>query len=289
MLSVLPKVNVAIEICIPTNHSKMMNKNIVSLYVFDSENEEYNSAIDDLSLNQKSFYEASYGSLHEKCTDKFVSLRASETSKMSNFTFKESLVMVAATSNQGKILKKRRLGFDQVFAEDDLEAMTHNLEETIQSDSAPHVFQNNVIYKLLRLVKSNFVMNDSLNQNICLDVDKVHLKAVSLTDLQHEVKFDMYAYSSPDDSKYPIILKLSNTQLFVSAQGEDEPVLLKELPETPKVITGSEVDLIFFRKKINTKNYFTSAAYPELFIATKEQSRVHLAKGLPSMTDFQIP
>ncbi|CAO2578846.1 Interleukin-1 alpha, partial [Lemmus lemmus] len=241
--------------------------------------------------SQKSFYETSYGSLHEKCTDKFVSLRASETSKMSNFTLEESLVMVAATSNQGKILKKRRLGFDQVFAEDDLEAMTHNLEgKTIQSDSAPHVFQTNVRYKLLRPVKKNFVMNDSLNQNICLDVDKVHLKAVSLTDLQHEVKFDMYAYSSSEDeSKYPITLKLSNTQLFVSAQGEDMPVLLKELPETPKVITGSEVDLIFFREMINTKNYFTSAAYPELFIATKEQSQVHLARGLPSMTDFQIP
>ncbi|XP_075819940.1 interleukin-1 alpha [Microtus pennsylvanicus] len=252
-----------------------------------SENEEYNSAIDHLSLNQKSFYEASYGSLHEKCTDKFVSLRASETSKMSNFTFEESLVMVAATSDQGKVLKKRRLGFDQVFAEDDLEAMTHNLEETIQSDSAPHVFQNNVIYRRSRLIKSNFVMNDSLNQNLCLDVDKVHLRAVPLTDLQHEVKFDMYAYSS-DDSKFPVTLKLSNTQLFVSAQGEDEPVLLKELPETPKVITGSEVDLVFFWKQINSKNYFTSAAYPEQFIATKEQSRVHLAKGLPSMTDFQI-
>ncbi|KAM7327346.1 hypothetical protein ACRRTK_013713 [Alexandromys fortis] len=194
-----------------------------------SENEEYNSAIDHLSLNQKSFYEASYGSLHEKCTDKFVSLRASETSKMSNFTFEESLVMVAATSDQGKVLKKRRLGFDQVFAEDDLEAMTHNLE----------------------------------------------------------VKFDMYAYTL-DDSKYPVTLKLSNTQLFVSAQGEDEPVLLKELPETPKVITGSDVNLVFFWEPINTKNYFTSAAYPGLFIATKEQSRVHLAKGLPSMTDFQI-
>lgn len=50
-----------------------------------------------------------------------MSLRASETSKMSNFTFEESRVMVAATSNQGKILKKRRLGVD-------LEAMTCNLE-----------------------------------------------------------------------------------------------------------------------------------------------------------------
>ncbi|XP_076426737.1 interleukin-1 alpha [Peromyscus maniculatus bairdii] len=252
-----------------------------------SENEEYSSAIDHLSLNQKSFYDASYVSLQENCTDKFVSLRGSETSKMS--TFEQSLMVAAVTSNQGKILKKRRLAFDQAFAEEDLEAMTHNLEETIQSDSAPHIFQSNVKYRLLRLVKHEFVMNDPLNQNIYLDADNVHLKAASLTDLQHEVKFDMYAYSSGDDSKYPVTLKISNTQLFVSAQGEDEPVLLKEIPETPKVITGSEIDLIFFWKTVNSKNYFTSAAYPELFIATKEQSRVHLARGLPSMTDFQIP
>ncbi|XP_035298944.1 interleukin-1 alpha [Cricetulus griseus] len=252
-----------------------------------SENEEYSSALDHLSLSQKSFYDASCGSLHENCTDKFVSLRTSETSKVSNFTFEESLVMVAASSDSGKILKKRRLGFNQAFAEDDLETITRNLEETIQSDSAPQFFQSNVRYKLIRRVKQDFVLNDSLNQNIYLDADKVHLKAASLTDLQHEVKFDMYAYSS-GDSKYPVTLKISNTQLFVSAQGEDQPVLLKEIPETPKVITGSETDLIFFWKAVNSKNYFSSAAYPELFIATKEQSEVHLARGLPSMTDFQI-
>ncbi|XP_034352229.1 interleukin-1 alpha [Arvicanthis niloticus] len=254
-----------------------------------SENEEYNSAIDHLSLNQKSFYDASYGSLHENCTDKFVSLRTSETSKMSSFTFKESRVMVSATSNKGKILKKRRLSFNQACAEDDLEVITHNFEETIQPRSAPYTFQSNLRYKLIRIVKQGFVMNDTLNQNIYLDVDKIHLKAASLTDLQHEVKFDMFAYSSGgDDSKYPVTLKISDTQLFVSAQGEDQPVLLKEIPETPKLITGSETDLIFFWKTVNSKNYFTSAAYPELFIATKEQSQVHLARGLPSMTDFQI-
>lgn len=253
-----------------------------------SENEEYSSAIDHLSLNQKSFYDASYGSLHENCTDKFVSLRTSETSKMSNFTFKESRVMVSVTSNKGKILKKRRLSFSQAFTEDDLEAITDDFEETIQPRSAPYTYQNNLRYKLLRIIQQEFVMNDSLNQNIYLDVDRIHLKAASLADLQHEVKFDMYAYSSGDDSKLPVALKLSNTQLFVSAQGEDNPVLLKEIPETPKLITGSETDLIFFWKKISSKNYFTSAAFPELSIATKEQSQVHLARGPPSITDFQI-
>lgn len=254
-----------------------------------SENEEYSSAIDHLSLNQKSFYDANYGSLQENCTDTFVSLRSSEMSKVSTFTFKESRVTVSATSDKGKILKKRRLGFSEAFAKDDLEAITHDLGETIQPRSAPYTFQNDLRYKLLRLVKQEFAMNDSLNQNIYRDVDGIHLKAASLTDLQHEVKFDMYAYSSGgDDSRYPVTLKISNSQLFVSAQGEDQAVLLKEFPETPKFITGSETDLIFFWKNINSKNYFTSAAYPDLFIATKEQSQVHLARGLPSMTDFQI-
>lgn len=254
-----------------------------------SENEDYSSAIDHLSLNQKSFYDASYGSLHETCTDQFVSLRTSETSKMSNFTFKESRVTVSATSSNGKILKKRRLSFSETFTEDDLQSITHDLEETIQPRSAPYTYQSDFRYKLMKLVRQKFVMNDSLNQTIYQDVDKHYLSTTWLNDLQQEVKFDMYAYSSGgDDSKYPVTLKISDSQLFVSAQGEDQPVLLKELPETPKLITGSETDLIFFWKSINSKNYFTSAAYPELFIATKEQSRVHLARGLPSMTDFQI-
>lgn len=68
--------------------------------------------------------------------------------------------------------------------------------ETIQSDSAPQFFQSNVRYKLIRRVKQDFVLNDSLNQNIYLDADKVHLKAASLTDLQHEGKWPP-CHSSP--------------------------------------------------------------------------------------------
>lgn len=42
------------------------------------------------------------------------------------------------------------------------------------------------------------------------------------------VKFDMGAYtSSKDDTKVPVILRISKTQLYVSAQDEDQPVLLK--------------------------------------------------------------
>jgi interleukin 1 alpha len=60
------------------------------------------------------------------------------------------------------------------------------------------------------------------------------------------------------------------------------------MPETPKTITESESNLLFFWETHGTKNYFTSAAHPELFIATNEETLVHMAKGLPSITDFQI-
>lgn len=68
-----------------------------------SENEEYSSAIDHLSLNQKSFYDASYEPLHEDCMNKVVSLSTSETSVSPNLTFQENVVAVTAS---GKILKK---------------------------------------------------------------------------------------------------------------------------------------------------------------------------------------
>nr|XP_004669826.1 interleukin-1 alpha [Jaculus jaculus] len=251
-----------------------------------SENEEYSSAIDHLNLNQKSFYDASCGPLHENCMNEFMLLNTSETSKTSKFTFKESLMVVSTTSNSGKILKKRRLSLNQAITDDDLEAIANELEETIKPWPASHMFQSNVRYKYIRTVKQEFTLSDSLNQSIYKDAE--YLKAASLPGESNQVKFDMNAYSSGDDSKYPVTLRISNTQLFVSAQDENQPVLLKELPDIPKVITGSETNLIFFWKAVGTKNYFLSAAYPELFIATKEQSPVHMARGLPSVTDFQI-
>ena len=48
------------------------------------------------------------------------------------------------------------------------------------------------------------------------------------------VKFDMGAYTSKEDSKLPVTLRISKTRLFVSAQNEDEPVLLKvSRPQSP--------------------------------------------------------
>lgn len=65
-----------------------------------------------------------------------MSLRTSETSKTSQLTFKEDVVMVAA---HGKILKKRRLSLNQFITDDDLEVITNDTEEGKRS-SANNIF-----------------------------------------------------------------------------------------------------------------------------------------------------
>ncbi|KAM4868000.1 interleukin-1 alpha [Thomomys bottae] len=254
-----------------------------------SESEEYSSAVEHNSLNQKSFYEATYEPRHENCMDKFMSLSTSETSKTSKLTLGDGLVVVAKSSN-GKILKKRWLSLNQTLTDDDLEAINNDgEEEIIRPRSASHIFQSNVTYKYVRIIKQQFVLNDAINQSIIRDTSGQYLRAASVNNLEYEVKFDMGSYLPvTEDSKLPVTLRISKTRLFVSAQDEDQPVLLKEMPETPKMITGNDNSLLFFWETQGSKNYFTSAAHPELFIATNEESLVHMAKGLPSITDFDI-
>ncbi|XP_059044346.1 interleukin-1 alpha [Mustela lutreola] len=245
-----------------------------------SENEEYSSEIDHLSLSQKSFYDVNYDPLHEDC----MSLRTSETSKTSQLTFKEDVVMVAAS---GKILKKRRLSLNQFITDDDLEVITNDTEEEIMKPrSAAYNFRSNEKYNYMRIIKSQFILTDNLNQSIIQQTGGNYLMAAALQNLDDAVKFDMGAYTS-EDSKFPVTLRISKTRLFVSAQNEGEPVLLKEMPETPKTIKD-ETNLLFFWERHGTKNYFTSVAQPKLFIATQERKLVHMAKGQPSITDFQI-
>ncbi|XP_019518409.1 PREDICTED: interleukin-1 alpha [Hipposideros armiger] len=250
-----------------------------------SANEDYGSEIDQLSLNQKSFYDASYDPLHEDCMDKFTSLSTKEASKTSQLTFKESVVMVAGN---GKVLKKRRLSFNQVITDDDLEAVANDPEEEIiQPRVAAPSSQSNIKYIFKNVIKQRCILNDTLHQTIIRDTSGPYLMAAALHDLDQAVKFDMGMYTSNDDSKLPVTLRISKTRLFLSAQEEDEPVLLKEMPETPKVIKD-ETNLLFFLEGHGTKNYFESVTHPTLFIATKQEHPVHMARGQPSITDFEI-
>ncbi|XP_054978196.1 interleukin-1 alpha [Sorex araneus] len=253
-----------------------------------SENEEFSSEVEHLSQTQKSFYDASYGPLHENHFDKYMSLSTSENLKTSKLTLKKSMVMV---ETHGKILKKRRLSFNQFLTDEDLEVIanasgsSHYLpEEEIQPRSVSYELRSNVKYKFIT-TKGQCTLKDSLNQSI-IQEDK-YLRATALQDLNAEVKFDMGTYLADDDSEIPVTLRISKTQLFVSAQNEDEPVLLKEFLETPKTIRD-ETNILFIRENSGSVSYFKSVAYPDLYIATKQDHFVHMAKGPPSITDFFV-
>uniref|UniRef100_G7PMZ6 Interleukin-1 alpha n=1 Tax=Macaca fascicularis TaxID=9541 RepID=G7PMZ6_MACFA len=224
-----------------------ITNNYILIVLFGSENEEDSSSIDHLSLNQKSFYDVSYGPLHEGCMDQSVSLSISEISKTSKLTFKQSMVVV---STNGKVLKKRRLSLSQSITDNNLEAIANDSEEEIiKPRSAPFSFLSNMTYHFIRIIKHEFILNDTLNQTIIRANDQ-YLTAAAIHNLDEAVKFDMGAYtSSKDDTKVPVILRISKTQLYVSAQDEDQPVLLKEMPEIPKTITGGPELLTTATKK----------------------------------------
>ncbi|XP_007525542.1 interleukin-1 alpha isoform X1 [Erinaceus europaeus] len=248
-----------------------------------SEDEVYSSEVDHISLNQKSFYHATYEPFHEKSMDNFMSLSTFEISKTSNHTFKESTLMVAAS---GKILKKRRFSLNQFLTDDDLEAIANDPEEEIiKPKSVSYNLKSNEKYNFQRTIKHQFNLIDALNQSII----QVHpyLSTAALQNMDDAVKFDMGSYTSNDDSKRPVTLRISETQLFVSTQNEDEPVMLKEVPKTPKIIQD-ETNLLFFWEVTGSKHYFRSVAHPTLFIATKPDKHVHLASGPPSITDLRI-
>ncbi|XP_023374616.1 interleukin-1 alpha [Otolemur garnettii] len=249
-----------------------------------SENEEHSSAFDQLCLNQKSFYDASHSSHNKDCVDQFMCLSACETSKGSGCTVQESVVLVTA---KGKVLKKRRFNLDQSITDDDLEAIPHDKKEEItQPRSVPMNFTRNVKYRYMRILKSQFILNDNLNQSI-IRSSRQYLTTAALQNMDHAVKFDMGAYkSSAEDVTRPVILRISKTQLYVSTQDEDQPVLLKELPQIPRTIMGDDTNLLFFWETVGSRHYFTSVAHPTLYLATKQDNPVHLATGPPSSTDF---
>ncbi|XP_076989807.1 interleukin-1 alpha [Tamandua tetradactyla] len=238
------------------------------------------------ALDQRSFYEASYGARPEGHVDKCWPLSAPAAPARPELALEESVVVVTA---RGKVLKKRRRSLSVEGRVDGLEAPTTELEAgPIQPRAAGSAFRAAVRFSFTRVIKSHFTLTDDLAQSLTRDPRGPYLAARALHDLDDAVKFDMGAYKPTEVNKQPVTLRISTTRLFVSAQDESEPVLLKEMPETPKVITGSEASLLFFWERYGSKHYFRSVTRPELFIASKEQGQVHMARGQPSVTDFQI-
>uniref|UniRef100_A0A7N4V1V8 Interleukin-1 n=1 Tax=Sarcophilus harrisii TaxID=9305 RepID=A0A7N4V1V8_SARHA len=86
-----------------------------------------------------------------------------------------------------------------------------------------------------------------------------------------------------------VTIRIANTQLFVAAKGENEPVELQELPKTPTTLDSTS-QFLFYWKTEGNYSTFASLAYPGLFLATdvKDDELVFLAKGLPALTAFLV-
>ncbi|XP_037383707.1 interleukin-1 alpha-like isoform X1 [Talpa occidentalis] len=250
-----------------------------------SENEDYSSEIDQLSLNQKSFYDVSHDArhdpLHEDCRDKVQSLSTSETSKTPKLAFKKNVVVFSANR---KILKKR-LSLNHFIIDHDLEATANDIEEVSYN------FQSSMEFTFGRKIKQRCIMNNALNESVIRSAPgQRYLRTAALQNLDDAVKFDIYAYRSHEDSQFPVALRISDTRFFVSAQNEGQPILLKEMSETPGMIKQetAEASLLFFWESDDLKSFFKSVANPTLYLATKENELVHLARGKPSSVDFMI-
>ncbi|XP_054557819.1 interleukin-1 alpha-like isoform X2 [Talpa occidentalis] len=251
-----------------------------------SENEDYSSEIDQLSLNQKSFYDVSHDArhdpLHEDCRDKVQSLSTSETSKTPKLAFKKNVVVFSAN----RISKKRRLSSNHLIIDHDWEVIDNDTEEEIiQPRSVSYNYQSSTEFTFGRKIKQRCILNDALNESVIRSAPgQGYLRTAALQNLDDAVKFDIYAYRSNKDSQFPVALGISDTRFFVSAQKECEPILLKEMSETPRMIKQetAEASLLFFWESHGSKNYFKSVANPTLYLATKENELVHLARGQPS-------
>ncbi|XP_012861441.1 interleukin-1 alpha [Echinops telfairi] len=253
-----------------------------------SEIEEYTSNNDDLSQNQKPFYDTSCSPLQDAYMDGFISLSsAAEISKTARCSFKES---VSVVTTKGKVVKKRRLDFNETITDEDLQAIANDTEEEIiEPMSAMNTFQNKRNYYFSNILISHCILTNINSQSLTRDPSNSNLRSIALQNLDDAERFDIAGYKPADDIyRIPVLLRISDTQLFVSGQGENEPVVLKKMPEMPKVVP-EDSDLLFLVERVGNHSYFRSAAYPDLFLATRDEGLVHLARGLPSIIDFKPP
>ncbi|XP_075418779.1 interleukin-1 alpha [Tenrec ecaudatus] len=250
-----------------------------------SEIEEYTSNNDDLSENQKPLYDTGYSPLHDAYMDEFISLSsAAEISKTTRCSFKESVSMV---TTKGKVVKKRCLSWNETIIDEDQEVIANRTaEEIIEPMTAMNAFHN---YYSLRVLISHCILTNINSQSLTRDTSNSSLRSMALQNLDDAERFDIVGYKPVDDNLgLPVLLRISGTQLFVSGQPENEPVVLTKMPEMPKVVQENN-NLLFFWKLVGNHSYFKSAAYPDLFLATKGEDLVHLARGLPSITEFKSP
>ncbi|XP_074054464.1 interleukin-1 alpha isoform X2 [Macrotis lagotis] len=242
-----------------------------------SENERFISDIDEVSLSQESFYPSS-SPHHMENWSRF------EISKKSQLTFHESK---ATQFVQRKTEKNHPIANDYLS---NTASIPEEDEDLIQCMTATVTFQNRMEYMF-----NSFLTNQKLtDQNARgLKRSENHLKALHIQGPNSEEVFDIGKYitlSSAPNNRMAVTLKISNTDLYVTAKEENQPVQLEKIPQTPAKIDPSQSPILFYWTKSQNYSTFSSVAHPELFLAThsKDDQLVFMATGDPALINFLV-
>uniref|UniRef100_F6SEZ4 Interleukin-1 n=1 Tax=Monodelphis domestica TaxID=13616 RepID=F6SEZ4_MONDO len=205
--------------------------------------------------------------------------------KAHQLNFQEGM---AAPVSQRKVKKKRR-PFKNHYPSDN-DSLPEKDKDVTKYAAASFALQNKMDFRFI-----SYTFKQTLYDQMARGIIKTgkNLKAVPIQGSTPEVIFDigMYANLGPiPHYVIPVTLRISNTNLYVAAGKEKEPVYLEEIPETPKWIDGSTSNILFYQ--LDPQNYctFNSVANPELYLATSpmEDQLMHMAEGLPSLIHFLV-
>ncbi|XP_043837169.1 interleukin-1 alpha [Dromiciops gliroides] len=233
-----------------------------------SENEEFLSDVDQVSLSQDSFYPRV--SPHHK-----ESWSGFEISKTHQLNFEEHM---AASVAQRKKEKERRLSKSHPITKDylfNIVSIPEKDKDITKYSSVSFAFQNKMTYTFRSLL-TNQTLTD---QN-----------ARSIKQMRQYLRAIHRQSSTPEGNKGAVTIRTSNTHLYVTAKNENEPIVLQEIPQTPTKIEGSSSPHLFYWTETGSYSTFASVANPELFLATQAEDGqlVVMAKGQPALIHFLV-
>ncbi|XP_036605984.1 interleukin-1 alpha [Trichosurus vulpecula] len=246
-----------------------------------NENEGLISDLDQVSLSQESFYPSS--SPHHKET------------KPENF----EEIHRHFQGYMGVLAPQRKTENRRLF-------VSHSItyDNLLNVDSAPEEDEDVIRYKLASFTtagkemkyefqsfETNQVLTDQ-NSRAILRKDN-NLIALHIQGANRKQLFDIGRYVTlgpAPNNGIAVTIRLSNTNLYVTAKEELQAVELQEIPKTPTVIDGSQSPFLFYYTTDHPFSTFASVANPHLFLATTpvDGEKLIMAKGLPALIHFLV-
>ncbi|XP_027717041.1 interleukin-1 alpha-like [Vombatus ursinus] len=249
----------------------------------NSENEGFILDTDQVSLSQESFYPSA--SPYHK--ENWTKVEISEQTHHLNLQ-----EYAGETVVQREIEKKRQLSRSHPITNDYLVNVGSIPEENkdVIKYRLDSTIQNNVVYEFHSFITDQKVMDQKYRNLIPRENT---LRAIAIQNATREVTFDIGRYitlSPAPNNGIAVTLKLSNTNLYVTAKKENEPIQLQEIPTTPTKLDGSQSPVLFYWTEHYTYSTFASVVNPELFLATQNDDfePVIMATGMPALLHFIV-